>query len=114
VLRRAGKGYVLGVNCDHRVHSWGKTRAIAGSAGAIAQSLAPSDWLRLPAGEGTKGARLYDWAYLELADLDIVDYNVSYSGLWTRGLLIRRTIADGGLAFFSTRVVRPERLSERW
>lgn len=102
VLRRSGKGYVLGVNSEHRVHSWGKARVIAGGAGAIAQSLAPSDWRRLSAGEGTKGARLYDWAYLELADLDIADYDANRSGLWTRGLLIRRTIADGGLAFFST------------
>ena len=102
VLRRAGKGYVLGVSSGHRIHSWGKARAIAGSAGAVAQSLTPSDWLRLSAGEGTKGARLCDWAYLELADLDIADYDASRSGFWTRGLLIRRGIADGDLAFFST------------
>lgn len=102
VLRRAGKGYVLGVGSDHRIHSWGKARIIAGSAGAVAQSLPPSDWLRLSAGEGTKGTRLYDWAYLELADLDIAGYDASRSGLWTRGLLIRRGIADGDLAFFST------------
>jgi SRSO17 transposase len=102
VLRRAGKGYVLGVSSDHRVHSWGKSRIIAGSTGAVAQSLAPSEWVRLSAGEGTKGARLYDWAYCELADLDSADYDASRSGLWTRGLLIRRTIADGDLAFFST------------
>ena len=69
-LRRAGKGYVLGVSSDHSVHSWGRRRPIAGTAGAIAQDLPPSDWLRLSAGEGTKGARLHDWAYLELADLD--------------------------------------------
>jgi SRSO17 transposase len=102
VLRRAGKGYVLGVSSDHRVHSWGKARIIAGSAGAVAQGLSPSDWVRLSAGEGTKGARLYDWAYCELADLDAADYDASRAGLWTRGLLIRRSIADGDLAFFST------------
>jgi SRSO17 transposase len=102
VLRRAGKGYVLGVSSDHRVQSWGKKQAIAGSAEAIAQSLAPSDWLRLSAGEGTKGARLHDWAYCELADLDAGEYDQDRSGTWTRGLLIRRNIADGDLAFFST------------
>lgn len=101
-LRRAGKGYVLGVSSDHRVNSWGKARKVAGSAGAVAQGLPPSDWLRLSAGEGTKGARLHDWAYLELADLDSADYSSACSGLWTRGLLIRRKIADGDLAFFST------------
>jgi SRSO17 transposase len=101
-LRRAGKGYVLGVSSDHRVNSWGKDRRVAGAAGAVAQGLSPSDWVRLSAGEGTKGARLHDWAYLELADLDGADYGSACSGLWTRGLLVRRKIADGDLAFFST------------
>jgi SRSO17 transposase len=101
-LRRAGKGYVLGVNSDHRIHSWGKARPVAGTAATVAQGLSPSDWLRLSAGEGTKGARLHDWAYCELADLDAAEYNADRSGIWTRGLLIRRNIADGELAFFST------------
>ena len=57
---------------------------------------------RLPSGEGTKGPRLHDWAYLELADLDGGGYNSALAGEWTRGLLIRRNIADGDLAFFST------------
>ena len=102
VLRRAGKGYVLGVNSGTLVSSRGKSRPIAGAAGMIAQDLQASDWMRLSAGEGTKGARLNDWAYLELADLDAAEYGASRSGLWTRGLLIRRTIADSDLAFFST------------
>lgn len=102
VLRRAGKGYVLGVSSDHSVRSWGKAKPVAGKAGAIAQDLPASDWRRLSAGEGTKGQRLHDWAYLELADLDAADYDAGPSGIWTRGLLIRRKIADGDLAFFST------------
>jgi SRSO17 transposase len=101
-LRKAGKGYVLGVNSDHQFHSWiGKPR-VSGTAEAIAQSLAPSAWRRLSAGEGTKGPRLHDWAYLELADLDASEYNSNHSGLWTRGLLIRRTIGDGKCAYFTT------------
>jgi SRSO17 transposase len=36
-----------------------------------------------------------------LADLAAEEYNDALTGLWTRGLLIRRTIADGDLAFFS-------------
>jgi SRSO17 transposase len=39
---------------------------------------------------------------LELADLDTSDYDSEQSGLWTRGLLIRRNIADGDLVYFST------------
>ena len=102
VLRRAGKGYVLGVASNHSVTSWGKAKPIAGTAESVAQGLAPSDWKRLSAGDGAKGPRLYDWAYVELADLDASEYDASRSGLWTRGLLIRRTIADHDLAFFST------------
>jgi len=101
-LRKAGKGYVLGVAANHVFHSWGKKQIVRGTAAKIAQNLAKSAWRRLSAGDGTKGARLHDWAYLELADLDAGEYNSTVTGEWTRGLLIRRNIADGDLAFFST------------
>jgi len=101
-LRRASKGYVLGVNANHHFGSWAGKPPIAGTANEIAQSLDPSAWQRLSAGEGTKGARLHDWAYLELADLEACEYDEQGSGWWTRGLLIRRNIADGDLAFFTT------------
>jgi SRSO17 transposase len=92
-LRLAGKGYVLGIASNHSVKSWGKGNSFTGTAASVAESLEPSEWRRLSAGDGTKGPRLHDWAYVELADR---------SRLWTRGLLIRRSIADGELAFFST------------
>jgi SRSO17 transposase len=113
-LRRAGKGYVLGVNSDHNVGSWGKAEPFAGTAGAIAQELPASEWKRLSSGDGPRGARLYDWAYCELADLDAAKHNTDRARMserlpltlnvrsWTQGLLIRRNIADGELAFFST------------
>src|SRR3954466_6023972 len=101
-LRRAGKGYVLGANATDLFTSWGKKPPVAGPAKAIAAGLDDGAWQRLSAGEGTKGARLYDWAYCELADLDAAEYGEEQSGLWTRGLLIRRNIDDGKLAFFST------------
>ena len=100
-LRRAGKGYVLGVASSHRFGSWGKP-AIAGTAEEIARDLDTPAWKRLSAGEGTKGPRLHDWAWCELADLDAAEYEETRTGLWTRGLLIRRNIADGDLAFFTT------------
>jgi len=101
-LRKAGKGYVLGVAANRVFHSWGKKQMVRGSAAKIAQNLPKSAWRRLSAGDGTKGERLHDWAYLELADLDAGEYNSTFTGKWTRGLLIRRNIADGDLAFFST------------
>ena len=100
-LRRAGKGYVLGVNSAHVFRSWGKRRSVAGTAAEIAQTRRAPDWKRLSAGAGTKGPRLHDWCYLELADL-AAESNDENPGLWTRGLLIRRRIADGDLAFFTT------------
>jgi SRSO17 transposase len=101
-LRRAGKGYVLGVSANHHFGSWHGKPPVAGTAAEIAGELDASSWQRLSAGDGTKGARLYDWAYCELADLDAAEYDDERTGLWTRGLLIRRNIADGDLAFFST------------
>ena len=101
-LRRAGKGYVLGVNGSHSFNSWGGRPPVAGTAEVIAHGLDPTAWRRLSAGEGTKGPRLYDWAYLELADLGAEEVGCPEPGTWTRGLLVRRSTADGGLAFFST------------
>jgi SRSO17 transposase len=101
-LRRAGKGYVLGVSASHSFTSWGKPHAVRGTARDIAEDLPPKAWQRLSAGSGTKGERLHDWAYLDLADLDAGDFNADFRGVWTRGLLIRRNISDGELAFFTT------------
>jgi len=101
-LRRAGKGYVLGVNGSHPFNSWGDKPPVAGTAEAIARALPASAWARLSAGEGTKGPRLHDWAYLELADLEAAEYGDGLPGPWTRGLLIRRSLTDGDLAYFTT------------
>ena len=60
-LRKAGKGYVLGVTGKRHFRSWGKA-PVVGTADEIAATLEASDWKRLSAGEGTKGARLHNWA----------------------------------------------------
>jgi SRSO17 transposase len=101
-LRRAGKGYVLGAHATDQFNSWGDKPEVAGTAEKIARALPPEAWRRLSAGDGTKGPRPYDWAYLELADLAADEYNEDLTGLWTRGLLIRRSLSDQDLAFFST------------
>src|SRR5215217_3344086 len=102
MLRRQGKGYVLGVSGAHQFSSWIGKPEIGGTAEEIAEELDESAWQRLSAGAGTKGERLSDWAYCELADLEAAEYTEVLSGLWTRGLLIRRSLEDGELAFFST------------
>jgi SRSO17 transposase len=101
-LRREGKGYVLGVNATQPFNSWIGKPEVAGTAEEIAKELEPTAWRGLSAGEGTKGPRLYDWAYLELADLDADEYRDGAPGVWTRGLLIRRSPADGARAYFTT------------
>ena len=103
-LRHAGKGYVLGVTGQHHFWSWwSDVLQTAGTAEAIAAGLEPSSFKRLSAGDGTKGPRLYAWAYLPLADIDAVSMGFARShGLWTRGLLVRRSLADQSLAYFTT------------
>jgi SRSO17 transposase len=101
-LRRAGRGHVLGTAANQPFNSWINKPLVCGTAEEIAHGLDDATWRRLSAGEGTKGARLYDWAYLELADLEADEFNPTLSGVWTRGLLIRRNLADGALACFST------------
>jgi SRSO17 transposase len=102
-LRRAYKGSVPGVTGQHQCWSWGGRDPISGTAEDIAPALTPSEWIRLSAGAGTEGPRLYDWAYLELATLsaDALDPALDES-LWTRGLLIRRSLADGSSAYLTT------------
>src|SRR5215203_578850 len=97
MLRRQGKGYVLGVSGAHQFSSWIGKPEVEGTAEEIAEELDESAWQRLSAGAGTKGERLYDWAYCELADLEADEYNESLAGVWTRGLLIRRSLTDGEL-----------------
>src|SRR4030088_1426697 len=48
-LRKAGKGYVLGVSSDHQFHSWDRNPVISGTAEDIAGGLEPSAWRRLSA-----------------------------------------------------------------
>jgi SRSO17 transposase len=93
---------VLGVSASHPFNSWIGKPDLAGTAEEIAKDLDPSVWQRLSAGAGSKGERLYDWAYCELADLEAAEYDSAHSGLSTRGLLIRRSLTDGELSFFST------------
>jgi SRSO17 transposase len=102
-LRRAYKGYVLGVTGQHRFWSWDQNLDVAGTAEDIAKDLSETDWIRLSAGSGTKGQRLFDWAYLPLATLpaDALDAALDQS-VWTRGLLVRRSLSDGALAYFTT------------
>ena len=61
-LRKAAKGYVLGVASNHQFSSWLGKPVVSGTAEEIMQGLDASAWQRLSAGAGVTGSRLYDWA----------------------------------------------------
>jgi len=86
-LQEHGLGYVLAVAKAQRLgFSRVEDRVPAIPAGG---------WHRLSAGDGAKGPRLYDWAYLP--------YGSDTAPGWEKGLLIRRSIAQPDeLAFYLT------------
>src|SRR5215217_8958057 len=73
-LEARQRGYVLAVTAKQRLGFIPVTRWLA--------KVAPEGWHRLSAGDGAKGPRLYDWAYLP--------QGAAAPG-WCRGLLIRRS-----------------------
>ena len=85
-LEARGRGYVLAVTSGQRL---GSVRV-----GKWLAKVPPGGWRRLSAGEGAKGRRLYDWAYLP--------YRGAAPG-WRMGLLVRRSPAEpDDLAFYLT------------
>ena len=103
-LRALGLGYVLAVSCDHPVPlDGGKTRR---RADHIAADLPATAWQRRSAGAGSKGERLYDWAWL---DEVTTDADPDDSG--RHSLLIRRNTTTGELAFYRCWTPRPVSLA---
>ena len=76
--------YVLAVPETHTVWSQGEPRPV-GLLAALLQALA---WVPLSAGEGSQGARLYEWAWVQLPS-----EREGQQG-WTSWLLIRRNLSD--------------------
>jgi SRSO17 transposase len=92
MLERREKPYVLAVRGNEKLMMGGFRMHTAQD---LAVSLAPDEWRRLPAGEGSKGPRLYDWARLRLFRLQAPP--------WDHWLLIRRSISDpADMAFYVT------------
>jgi SRSO17 transposase len=78
-IEKSGRGYVLAVTSRQRLGF--KTVA------DWLENVPGNGWQRLSAGDGAKGPRLYDWAYLPCDWLDAADG-------WCKGLLIRRKPAQ--------------------
>ena len=76
------KNYVLAVPETHQVWVQGRPQPVG-----LRASLLPQDaWVVLSAGEGSKGPRLYEWAWLQLSE-------GAPSGR-ARWVLIRRSLSD--------------------
>ena len=104
-LRKLRLGYVLAVSCDHLVPiDGGKTRC---RADRLAAGLPATAWTRRSAGDGSKGPRFYDWAWLAGvgADGDTDDDG-------RHSVLIRRNNTTGELAFYRCWTPRPATLAQ--
>jgi SRSO17 transposase len=99
-LEDRGIGYVLAVACNHQIrtdaHARTGKRAGKIRADELAASLPRMAWQRLSAGDGSKGPRYYDWAWISIQpERDEID---GQRRQWW--LLIRRNNTTGELAYY--------------
>jgi SRSO17 transposase len=83
-LEEQGKNYVLAVPETHMVWVQGRQQPV----GLLAALVPAEAWVVLSAGEGSKGPRLYEWAWLQ-----VPEETQAASGR-VRWVLIRRSLAD--------------------
>jgi len=96
-IEKSGRGYVLAVTSRQRLGF--KTVA------DWIEDVPAGTWRRLSAGDGAKGPRLYDWAWLP--------YGLDAAGGWQKGLLIRRKLAQPeAFTFYLTLAPDTAELSE--
>ena len=102
-LRKAGKGYVLGVSSAHIFHSWGKRPPVTTTADLAGRGPHPTgSACRREPGPKDRGCTrlgvISNWPVLQDRQ-----FNAANDGLWTRGLTDDpSSIADGDLTFFTT------------
>ncbi len=90
-LQARGLGYVLAVARNHRVTACpaiGPQRV-----DQIAATLSSRAWNRYSAGDGAKGARVYDWAWVAITPPE--DETLGH-----HAVLVRRNLSDGELVFY--------------
>ncbi len=83
-LEQQQKNYVLAVPETHQVWVQGHPQPV----GLLAALLPEEAWVVLSAGEGSKGPRLYAWAWLQLPD------QTEAASQRARWVLIRRSLSD--------------------
>ena len=101
-LEDRGLNYVMAVSCDTQIPTpKGKIRA-----DALAKQVPRRGWQTLSAGNGSKGERLYHWAYTSISPATSADDQAGHH----RWLLIRRNPHTGELAYFLCHATRPVNL----
>jgi SRSO17 transposase len=92
-LEARGVSYVLAVKCTESLAVLGPDGLGRATAEQLAAGVPAERWVACSAGHGAKGRRLYDWTRVELAP--------PAAGGMARWLLVRRSRADGELAFYA-------------
>ncbi len=82
-LEQRSQAYALAVACKEKVQVAGTRKRVD----QVARTLAPADWQRLSAGDGSKGPRLFDWALVEIAGAPTAG--------WKHWLVVRRSLEQG-------------------
>jgi SRSO17 transposase len=86
-LEEGHRPYVLAVRANEYLWVWDNEAAPQQrTVAAIAASLPEQAWVRLSAGDGAKGPRLYDWA--------LVPRRPGSTSAWQIWLLVRRSLSD--------------------
>lgn len=86
-LEEQRQSYVLAVSCNLGVRLPGQKPKQARRVDEVVAGFPGEAWQCLSAGEGSKGPRLYDWAWLEACSSDL-------PAEWKRFLLARRNLED--------------------
>jgi SRSO17 transposase len=75
-------GYVAAVPSNRKFMLGGRFETVREHAAGLGEA----DWSRLSCGKGSKGERLYDWAF--------IPFRTGKKAKFSRGLLVRRSITD--------------------
>lgn len=86
MLEKREQAYVLAIRSNQTLRFITDEGGVQTDPATLAEELTPSAWTSHPAGEGSKGPRLYDWARIALP--------WTADKKWERWLLFRRSHSD--------------------
>lgn len=100
LLEGRGQAYVLAVRSNHTLRFLEEWQLVQTDPRAMIAGLPADAWTSLSAGEGAKGPRLYDWAWVPLR------YQAAEG--FSRWLLARRSLRDPGAVAYYFAYARSE------